>query len=180
MAAELIEAGVNLQAIYRRLFEDVPLRPSCAARAGALGRSAPSTAGELSITVLGAEDFRGAEAQESYSEGIIDYLRAVKGTRVAALVRDLPRPRSPRSAQVSLRATATRSTSRRSRARRVVEVTAARPGSRSRSARRELIAFLRREVAAQLDPSLAPAARRARARAYLGQPLRLPIERWCP
>ena len=41
------------------------------------------------IATLSAEDFRSAEAEDSYSEGIIDQLRALKGTKVAALVREV-------------------------------------------------------------------------------------------
>ena len=37
---------------------------------------------------LDAADFAESGAEESYSEGVIDHLRAVQGTAVAALVRD--------------------------------------------------------------------------------------------
>ena len=38
---------------------------------------------------LTRDDFRLAGAEESYSEGIIDHLRSVEGTKVAALTREL-------------------------------------------------------------------------------------------
>ena len=40
------------------------------------------------MTALSADDFSQSGAEESYSEGVIDHLRAVEGTAVAALVRD--------------------------------------------------------------------------------------------
>jgi phosphoesterase RecJ-like protein len=40
------------------------------------------------MTALSAGDFQESGAEESYSEGVIDHLRAVQGTAVAALVRD--------------------------------------------------------------------------------------------
>ena len=40
------------------------------------------------MTELDAADFAESGAEESYSEGVIDHLRAVQGTAVAALVRD--------------------------------------------------------------------------------------------
>ena len=57
MAAELIEAGVDVQAIYRRLYEEMPYAEAGAARAG-LGQRQRFDAGELTIAVLSAEDFR--------------------------------------------------------------------------------------------------------------------------
>jgi len=54
---------------------------------------------------LSAEDFRSAEAEDSYSEGIIDQLRALQGTKVAALVRELSSGDRKGQHKVSLRAT---------------------------------------------------------------------------
>jgi phosphoesterase RecJ-like protein len=151
MAAELISAGVDPQAIYRRLYEDVPF-----AKIALLGRALAQVqrydAGELTIASLSVEDFRWAEAQDSYSEGIIDHLRAVKGTRVAALVRELTAAERRGARKVSLRATGDE-----------VDVSAiARVqggGGHRRAAGftttlepEELIEFLRHELAAQLHP----------------------------
>jgi phosphoesterase RecJ-like protein len=44
--------------------------------------------GRLTVTELDASDFAESDARESYSEGVIDHLRALEGTAVAALVRD--------------------------------------------------------------------------------------------
>ena len=43
MAAELIDAGVDVQAIYRRLYEEMPLRQAHAAGAGARAACSAST-----------------------------------------------------------------------------------------------------------------------------------------
>ena len=43
--------------------------------------------GRLTLSWLRREDFTETGAEESHSEGVIDHLRAVEGTKVAALVR---------------------------------------------------------------------------------------------
>ena len=57
MAAELIEAGVDVQTIYRRLYEELPLRQARAAGAARSRRCSASTRGELTLAALSAEDF---------------------------------------------------------------------------------------------------------------------------
>jgi phosphoesterase RecJ-like protein len=54
------------------------------------------------ISHLRKEDFAEVGAVEPYSEGIIDYLRAVEGAIVAALIREPPRGNGP-THRVSLR-----------------------------------------------------------------------------
>jgi phosphoesterase RecJ-like protein len=88
MAAELIGAGVDVQDVYRRLYEEMPAAKIALLALG-LGRMRRFDSGELTLAALSAEDFRDAGAEDSYSEGIIDHLRAVQGTKVAALVREL-------------------------------------------------------------------------------------------
>jgi phosphoesterase RecJ-like protein len=101
MAAELIGAGVDVQDVYRRLYEEMPAA-KIALLALALGRMRRFDSGELTLAALSAADFREARAQDSYSEGIIDHLRAVQGTKLAALVRELSG--EPGRRKVSLRA----------------------------------------------------------------------------
>ena len=104
MAAELIDAGVDVHEIYRRLYEGVP-----AAKLQLLARALAGIQrfddGTLTMTRLRREDYLGAGAEESYSEGIVDHLRGVSGTKVAALVRELLDPDKVGRAKVSLRAT---------------------------------------------------------------------------
>jgi phosphoesterase RecJ-like protein len=87
MAADLIEAGVSVHDIYRRVYEGVPYG-KLALLARGLSKIERYDGGRLTVTALEANDFVESEALESYSEGVIDHLRAVKGTAVAALVRD--------------------------------------------------------------------------------------------
>ena len=83
MAADLIEAGVDVHGIYRRLYEGVP-EPKLALLTRALGRVQRFDGGRLTFARLTREDFVETGAEESYTEGIIDHLRAVQGTKVAA------------------------------------------------------------------------------------------------
>jgi phosphoesterase RecJ-like protein len=87
MAAELIEAGVDVQRIYRRVYEGVPYG-KLALLARGLAKVERYDGGRLTMTALSAGDFQESGAEESYSEGVVDHLRAVQGTAVAALVRD--------------------------------------------------------------------------------------------
>jgi bifunctional oligoribonuclease and PAP phosphatase NrnA len=87
MAAELIEAGVDVADVYRRVYEDVPYG-KLALLARGLANVRRYDDGKLTVTALREEDFTELDAEESYSEGLIDHLRAVEGTAVAALVRD--------------------------------------------------------------------------------------------
>ena len=87
MAADLIEAGVDVHEIYRRVYEGVPYG-KLALLARGLAKIERYDSGRLTVTELDAADFAESGAEESYSEGVIDHLRAVQGTAVAALVRD--------------------------------------------------------------------------------------------
>jgi phosphoesterase RecJ-like protein len=105
MAADLIESGVDVHRIYHHVYEDVPY-PKLALLARGLANVERYDDGRLTLTQLRASDFDDAGAEESYSEGLIDHLRALRGTAVAALVRDRLSNgdgRAPR--KVSLRAT---------------------------------------------------------------------------
>ena len=86
MAADLIAAGVDVQAIFRRLYEDMPYA-KLQLLARALEHVERLDEGRLTLSWLRCEDFTDTGAEESHSEGIIDHLRAVEGTKVAALVR---------------------------------------------------------------------------------------------
>jgi phosphoesterase RecJ-like protein len=54
--------------------------------------------------VLTAEDFAATGADDSYAEGVVDYLRAVKDTKVAALIREVCAGGHAGAQKVSLRA----------------------------------------------------------------------------
>jgi phosphoesterase RecJ-like protein len=87
MAAELIDAGVDVHDMYRRVYEGVPYG-KLALLARGLANIERYDDGRLTITALSAADFSDSDAEESYSEGVVDHLRALQGTRIAALVRD--------------------------------------------------------------------------------------------
>ena len=88
MAAELLAAGIDHTAIYRRVYEEWP-EPKLRLFARALSRTERHAGGALTMTTLPAQDFRETGAEESYTEGVVDRLRAVEGTKVAALAREL-------------------------------------------------------------------------------------------
>ena len=104
MAAELIEAGVNAHAVYRRLYEDLPYgRVQLLSRA--LSRIQRLDDGAVTATTLTRADFDETGAVESDSEGIVDHLRSVQGTKVAVLVRELLSEDRAGIRKISMRAT---------------------------------------------------------------------------
>jgi phosphoesterase RecJ-like protein len=153
MAADLIDAGVDVHEIYRRVYEGVPFG-KLALLARGLAKVARYDGGRLTVTELDARDFAESNAEESYSEGVIDYLRAVQGTAVAALIRERISDNGGGPARkVSLRASDER-----------VDVSAiarAQGGGGHRQAAGfstsmswdEVVAFLREEMALQLAGS---------------------------
>jgi phosphoesterase RecJ-like protein len=149
MAAQLIEAGVDVQAVYRQLYEELP-PGKVALLALALGQLQRFDSGELTLTALSAEDFDRTDAENGDAEGIVDQLRAVQGTKVAALVRELRSGERKGQHKVSLRATGDDVD--------VSVIARAQGGGGHRRAAGfsttlgldELIAFLREAIAAQL------------------------------
>ena len=102
MAAEMIDAGVQPQESHQRLYEGLPFaRLQLLARA--LNAVQRFDGGQLTLTHITREDFSHSSATESDSEGIVDHLRQVEATIVAALVRELLDVDGRR--KVSLRAT---------------------------------------------------------------------------
>jgi bifunctional oligoribonuclease and PAP phosphatase NrnA len=87
MAAELIATGVDVHEIYKRLYEGIPYG-KLELLARGLSNVERYDGGRLTLSHLSVDDFRQTGAEENYSEGVIDHLRSVEGTAVAALVRD--------------------------------------------------------------------------------------------
>jgi bifunctional oligoribonuclease and PAP phosphatase NrnA len=87
MAAELIESGVQVDDIYRRLYERVPIEKLHLV-ARAIKRIQRLDECRLAVTYITAEDYFETGANESLTEGIIDHVRALEGAEVAALIRD--------------------------------------------------------------------------------------------
>src|SRR5688572_13670448 len=87
MAAELIEAGVSVDDIYRRLYERVPIE-----KARLVGRAMENIerfdSNRLALTYISREDYAATGASDLMTEGIIDHVRALDNTVVAGVVRD--------------------------------------------------------------------------------------------
>ena len=150
MAAELIDAGVDVHEIYRRVYERVPYG-KLALLARGLANIERYDDGRLTMTALSADDFSASGAEESYSEGVIDHLRAVEGTAIAALVRARGGNSQAGLRKVSLRASDERID--------VSRIARAQGGGGHRQAagfttemsQEQLVRFLREQLAAQLD-----------------------------
>ena len=101
VAAELIDAGVDVDDTYRRLYEHVPIE-KLRLVARALGSIERYCGERLAVSYITAADYEETGAGEEMTEGIIDHVRSLEGTKVAAVVRDLgSRGRAAR--KVSLR-----------------------------------------------------------------------------
>ena len=87
VAAALIEAGVDVNEIFRRLYERMPAE-KLRLLARSLERVERRLEGVLSLTYISAEDYALTGADEVLTEGIIDFVRALEGTQVAAVIRD--------------------------------------------------------------------------------------------
>ena len=103
LAAELVEAGANVNRVFQGVYENVAFA-KLKLLARALERARVLEGGRLVVSHLERSDFEESGAEEPFSEGIIDYLRAVEGAEVAALIREPPSSNGP-SRRVSLRTT---------------------------------------------------------------------------
>ena len=101
LAAELVEAGAPVHEVFRQVYESVQF-PKLKLLARALERAQRFAGGSLVISYLLRDDFAEVGAEEPYSEGIIDQLRAVEGSAMVALIREPPRDDGP-ARRVSLR-----------------------------------------------------------------------------
>ena len=104
VAADLIDAGVNVDDTYRRLYEHVPIE-KLRLVSRALDKIDSYVDGKLVISYITMADYEATGAGEEMTEGLIDNLRSIDGVKVAAVIRDLgDRGRSAR--KVSLRSSA--------------------------------------------------------------------------
>jgi phosphoesterase RecJ-like protein len=106
LAAELLEAGADIQRVFRSVYESMQFA-KLKLLARALDRAVLHEQGRVVISYLLRGDFGEVGALEPYSEGIIDVLRAVEGAELAALIREPPRDGSP-ARKVSLRSSTDR------------------------------------------------------------------------
>jgi bifunctional oligoribonuclease and PAP phosphatase NrnA len=101
MAAELVEAGANVHQVFQDVYENVAFA-KIKLLARALERARVYEGGRLIVADLARNDFAAAGAEEPFAEGIIDYLRAVEGAEIVALIREPPTQNGP-TRRVSLR-----------------------------------------------------------------------------
>lgn len=102
MAADLLRNGVDVHAAYTRLYEDQPF-----GKVQLLGRALSTIqrydGGLLTIVNLTKADFDETGSEETWTEGIVDYARAIAGTAVGAMYRQLTGEGREHLAKVSLR-----------------------------------------------------------------------------
>jgi phosphoesterase RecJ-like protein len=89
LAAELVEAGADVHEVFQQVYESVEFA-KLKLRARAFDRAQVLEGGRIVITYLTRQDFADVGAPGSYSEGIIDDLRAVEGSELAVLIREPP------------------------------------------------------------------------------------------
>jgi bifunctional oligoribonuclease and PAP phosphatase NrnA len=102
LAAELVEAGADVHRVFQGVYESVQFA-KLKLLARALERAQVYEGGRIVVSYLLRTDFAEVGAAEPYSEGIIDFLRAVEGADMAVLIREPPRQDGP-ARRVSLRA----------------------------------------------------------------------------
>jgi bifunctional oligoribonuclease and PAP phosphatase NrnA len=101
IAAELVEAGANVHQVFQDVYENVAFA-KLKLLARALEKARVYEGGRLIVADLERSDFAAAGAEEPFAEGIIDYLRAVEGAEIVALIREPPTQNGP-TRRVSLR-----------------------------------------------------------------------------
>jgi bifunctional oligoribonuclease and PAP phosphatase NrnA len=104
VAADLIDAGVNVDDTYRRLYEHVPLA-KLRLVSRALDGISSHCDGRLAISYITSADYEATGAGEEMTEGLIDHLRSIEGVQVAVVIRDLGN-RGRAARKVSLRSSA--------------------------------------------------------------------------
>src|SRR3954449_11683504 len=94
LGAELVEAGADVHRVFQGIYESVEFA-KLKLLARALDRAQVYEGGKLVVSHLVRRAFTELNAPGAYSEGIIDYLRAVEGASMAALIREPPRSDGP-------------------------------------------------------------------------------------
>ena len=87
ITADLIDAGVAVDETYRRLYEHVPIE-KLQLLSRALDNIGRYCGERLTVAYITADDYEASGAGAEMTEGIIDHLRSIEGTKVAALIRD--------------------------------------------------------------------------------------------
>jgi bifunctional oligoribonuclease and PAP phosphatase NrnA len=101
VAAALVEAGVDIDDTYRRLYEHVPIE-KLRLIARSLDGIQRLCGGRLVLSYITAADYAETGAGEEMTEGVIDHLRSIEDSKVAVVIRDLGN-RGRAARKVSLR-----------------------------------------------------------------------------
>ena len=102
LAAELVEAGVDVHRIFQALYASIDfIKFKLIGKASE--RAQVLEGGRLVISYLERSDFTELGAAEAYAEGVIDSLRAIDGAEMVALIREPPRSDDAPARKVSLR-----------------------------------------------------------------------------
>jgi len=101
LAAELVEAGVDPQEMFGRIYESEPYERK-KLESKALERMTRYEDGRMVATYLLREDFDELGVGEEYAEGVIDELRGIKGVEFAMTIREPPVPDGP-ARRISMR-----------------------------------------------------------------------------
>ncbi len=104
LAAELVEAGADVHRVFQDVYENVAFA-KIKLLARALERARVFEGGRVIVADLERSDFEDAGAEEPFAEGLIDFLRAVEGSEIVALIREPPTQNGP-TRRVSLRTSA--------------------------------------------------------------------------
>jgi bifunctional oligoribonuclease and PAP phosphatase NrnA len=104
LAADLLERGADVHKVFQGVYESVQFA-KLKLLARALERAQIYEGGRVVVSHLLRTDFAEVGAAEPYSEGIIDFLRAVEGADMAVLIREPPGPGRP-ARRISLRSSA--------------------------------------------------------------------------
>ncbi len=102
LAGELVDAGADVHRVFQAVYESVELA-KLKLLGRVLDRAQVYEGGRLVVSYLLRSDFTELNVAEAFSEGLIDYLRAVEGADMAALIREPPRREGP-PRRISLRA----------------------------------------------------------------------------
>lgn len=94
LAAELVEAGADIHAVFQQVYESVEFA-KLKLLARVLERAEVLEGGRVVVSHLLRTDFAEVGASEPYAEGLIDTLRAVEGSELSVLIREPPRDGGP-------------------------------------------------------------------------------------
>ncbi len=89
IASELVELGAEPGRIAREVYDNKPLW-AVALLARALAKIRLNERGDLAWTHLDHKDYEATGAREEDTEGIINYVRGIRGVEVGVLFRELP------------------------------------------------------------------------------------------